>query len=289
MTIRNYKTDHITLLLISILFGVLVLQTSVVAKEDEIIDIVFDLDWTLVCELEDGSHAHGNILDISRKKYRIANWAEEMLVLLASRPNVRLSFYSGGDQIRNLEILKEIILPEKNISVFDLAYKILSKDDMDEVSQEKTLRFSQRYKKNAAKINSNLNNVIIIDDVSDFTLASQKQNLLWLGPTFNHYDSYELVKKARKLDPTNKYIPKNQAQWKLNQDRLLVIYGILDEALEKTQKNGTPFVQNVQTIAKKYKLDHTAYNSEITKVIKKYKLMLKSSGSLLQACLKALN
>src|SRR3989339_69897 len=166
MTIRNYKTDHITLLLISILFGVLVLQTSVVAKEDEIIDIVFDLDWTLVCELEDGSHAHGNILDISRKKYRIANWAEEMLVLLASRPNVRLSFYSGGDQIRNLEILKEIILPEKNISVFDLAYKILSKDDMDEVSQEKTLRFSQRYKKNAAKINSNLNNVIIIDDVS---------------------------------------------------------------------------------------------------------------------------
>jgi len=285
MIINSLKTDSITKLLVSILLGFSVLHTSLAARKDEIIDIVFDLDWTLISEIEDNLQDHGEVLEISGKKYRMSNWAKEMLTLLADRPNVRISFYSGGDDARNTEILKKTILPGKNVSAFDLAYKVLSKDDMEEVSNDTSLRFSQRFKKNVGKINKNLGNIILIDDVLNFLLENQQGNLLWLGPTFNHYQTYELVKEARRLDPTNKYIPKNKAQWKLNHDKLIIIYGIIDEALEATKNNQKSFAQNVQSVAKKYKLEHAAYNHEITKLVKKYQPILKSARSQLQTCL----
>jgi hypothetical protein len=209
------------------------------ASEEDFIHVVFDLDWTLISQIEDPKRIELNpdkYIKVGDEFYRVADWAEEVITDLVKNPRVKLSFFSGGGVERNHEVLKILKLVDgSGRSFFDVADKILSRPDLtnliDQVGED--VRFSERYKKDVRKFTPDMEKVILVDDNNFFALdESYKRNFLWLGPTFNHYENKEELLGARQLAPTDIYIPSKPGQWKLNRNKLLVVWGVIREALE---------------------------------------------------------
>lgn len=162
------------------------------------IDIVFDIDWTIVSHIDDAN----SVKDQSRiyksldQYYRLTDGTQEIIEDLLKNKNIRISFYSGGSEIRNLDLLRQIKLSNGQ-SLLDISYKVLSKKHLLIESSDLNLRFSERYKKDLTLINKDLGNIILVDDIKHFTPASQKDNVLWLGETFKFQEDFKAVNMDR--------------------------------------------------------------------------------------------
>jgi hypothetical protein len=193
------------------------------ASYGQIIDVVFDLDWTLVYPLSERPQMMEEILEVEGKYYRLTDWSKEVLLQLHRKPDVRVSFFSGGESSRNLELLKKIRLNDE-LSALDIAYKVLSKNDLTTVNEDPSLAFTQRFKKDLTLINADLSRVVLVDDSREFVLPDQKKNQLWLGETYNFYATQdELPKLPRQYDPPD------PARWGRERKKMLSVYGALDE------------------------------------------------------------
>lgn len=195
--------------------------------------IVFDIDWTLVSPVEDPERA-SNVIQVFGEKYRLHDYARELLLKLHKSGKYHISFFSGGESSRNLELLQKIKIDE-NLSAADIAYKILSKEDLTEVEGVGDhARFSERYKKDISKIDKNISNIIMIDDNQFFALnKEQSKRFLYLGETFKYFETFEYAETSKnkfKGPPDEiKYFPKSYREWELNKKRL----GLISEFLEK--------------------------------------------------------
>ncbi|OUR95286.1 hypothetical protein A9Q84_15715 [Halobacteriovorax marinus] len=191
------------------------------------IDLIFDLDWTLIKQVE-SSIEHSDkskYATFEGEVYRIKEGASELLASVASRENVRISFFSGGGRERNTSVLKQIRVGDTN--AYDLAHKVLSKSDLTVVSTKASLSFTERYKKDVRLINSDLSRVVLIDDDKRFLISNKyKRNILWLGKTYNQYENYYDLPKKRTV-----YDPKSYEQWFFDKHKLHMVREILDQAL----------------------------------------------------------
>lgn len=102
------------------------------------IDIVFDIDWTLVYPVNDLSEITNTsrLYHLNGEYYRLADGAEEIIDDLIKNKNVRISFFSGGLEKRNIDLLKSIMLPNSNKSLYEISHKVLSKKDLSVVSDD---------------------------------------------------------------------------------------------------------------------------------------------------------
>jgi hypothetical protein len=192
------------------------------------IDIVFDLDWTLIKQLKRGEKLTGdNILYYQDEVYRLNDGALELLEYLNSKKNIRVSFFSGGGKFRNEAVLKKMKVGKG--SAFDMAHKILSKDDLEVRSQDTSLTFTDRYKKNLLKVNSDLSNVLIIDDDIRFAAnADQERNFLFLENVKYHFESPSDIHFGG-----GQFDPKTKAEWFFDKNKIYIVSDILENSLDE--------------------------------------------------------
>ena len=160
-------------------------HSRAISSTQDYIDIVFDLDWTLVYSEKNVSNEVSAIDIGDGYKYVLSDNALEIIKKLYRTPGVRISFYSGASKDRNIKLLENILFdPNTGENLRDIAYKVLSFDDLVEVDPRAT-KFAQHYKKDLSKISNNLDNIILIDDSKDFVLPDQTKNQLRLAPTYS--------------------------------------------------------------------------------------------------------
>ena len=226
---------------------------------EQYLDIVFDLDWTLIAQVKNTQGVPADeLVYFEDELYRIAPGVREMMLRLMSFPNVRFSFFSGGGRERNLSVLGQIDLGGKRGVLLDHAYKVLSREDLTDLSAEVALdaRFSERYKKDLRKINSDLSKVIMIDDNYLFApTPKQRAHYLWLGETFENLETYS-GQAASKIEA--KYRPKGYKQWLSSRLKIPLVALIIEELLRENRDSWD--VARLQKLSKEAQLEGSSWS-----------------------------
>lgn len=227
-----------TLLILVLLFSACAELTRYPANTDEIRHVVFDIDWTIVSEIKEGRKVPSKrVVEVAGHKYHIAEGLEEFIQIILDKKDVKISFFSGGELARNEELLSKIKLKDQR-SLKDIAYKVLSFEDLVAVDAEEGAPFAERYKKDLTKISVDLDQLIMFDDTYNFALETkvpQNNNVFFIGSTLEYFESF---KDAQGL--TGKYVPANYDQWLLSNKKLYIINMAFNEAyLESKSGNIT--------------------------------------------------
>ncbi len=224
-------------LFLASLFLALNFQGTVFAQTAPL-DIVFDLDWTTFYSVNstDTNQIDQHTLTIEGKVYRATDHLGEVLQALSKHPEVRISFFSGGEKSRNEALLKSVKLPNGQ-SAFDIAYKVLSKENLQQVSADTTLKFSQRYKKSFDGLlaNATPERTVLIDDQVEFAKSPWKA-LASLG-VFNHQNQFDQRLSAQDFFPSTK------DAWLREKDKALMWQALLEEAIFLSRKSEKSFSQ----------------------------------------------
>ena len=240
------KTFFISAFLVATV-GVSVAQA---ATDLESRDIVFDLDWTIVGNVQGKPpEVSWKYVNVQNQDYRVTEWVGETIARLQKHPEVRISFFSGAASSRNIELLKKIKPPALNgKSLYDVAYKVLSREDLyvdPKYAHQPNAYFTKRYHKDLTKVSSHLENVVLIDDQLRFIQNSGTEGI-HLGKTFWFFDSYEDVVKARNTPGLNqRYLPKSRFQWRMERNKMAGASEILEEALNEKPNHRKSFAQMV--------------------------------------------
>lgn len=155
---------------IAVLLFVFALPSYSAAPQSSVRHVVFDIDWTIVAPVHyNPSTNPARTLSVNGERYRVLDGLEGMMADLHKR-GVKISFFSGGDSVRNELLLKQI-RPEGlgGKSLFDIAEKVLSRHDLFDRFGDRPVpkgaRFWERYEKDLTRISNDLSNVVLVDDV----------------------------------------------------------------------------------------------------------------------------
>ncbi|WP_413578139.1 hypothetical protein ACLVWU_06310 [Bdellovibrio sp. HCB290] len=208
------------------------------------IDVVFDIDWTTFYTIDpDNKNQMDNkAITVEHKTYRPTDHLGEVLERLLQYPDVRISFFSGGGQSRNEALLKAFKLPSGR-SAFDISYKVLSKDNLIEVSTDQSLGFADRYKKNLAGVlpGAHVDRTILIDDQVKFAVPPWK-----IVDSMGHFEFQ--IKFDHITSGKAEYLPPTSEQWLAEKDKALMWLALIEQALHKSKRFHTPFSQELTKI-----------------------------------------
>ncbi len=219
------------------------------------LDIVFDIDLTIVAIVQDGpggdqladpTNPGRNVVTVGDERYRIYDGLRELMEKLEKEQKagkIRISFFSGGEEVRNEELLKKIKLSNGR-SLWDLAPgRVLGRSSMTPTGREPPARIRERFKKDLTKINPDLSDVILIDDIKEFVPESQRGNMLWIGEDFPYPDRTHTPPEI--IDPDLLAREKNKYQWISSQ---------LDDAMKLRFATGRPLSTIVQEMTSNHTL-----------------------------------
>jgi hypothetical protein len=215
------------------------------------VHIVFDLDWTLISLIDSPPRIiEYPYIRVGHEVYRVTDGASEVIENLVNRPNVSVSFFSGGPETRNLDVLGQIPVNDK--SALDYAYKTLHKEDlsvragMDPLDD--SVPFTKRFAKDLRKVSSNLDQVILIDDQANFLLnETQRNNFLWLGETYDHWESYTKRTIYAQHYPESRYAPPSLEEWAWERKKIIRAWEVIDQSLNES---GDTFVKRAKINAR---------------------------------------
>lgn len=212
----------------------------------EPIHLVFDIDWTLVYPLpEKPAQPDAHTIEVLGKWYRFTDDSAAVIAEAAANPALRVSFFSGGERERNLQLLQKLKLPDGR-SALDVATKVLSTEDLTPGSKEPGAKFAQRWKKDLTKVEPDLNRVVLIDDIADFALPGQERNMYWLGETYNFAGSFSEA-QARALLKAEYEAPTETA-WKWERAKLKRAFAFIRRAAKDSPGNATGFLHRLQEL-----------------------------------------
>lgn len=167
-------------------------------------DIVFDIDQTLVTMIHDGPD--GDILrdkdtpskntvsiefnkngETVSQRYRVYEGLEAFFDKLQARVKsgeVRISFFSGGENPRNLALLQEIKLSDGS-SLRELSQgRVFGAESLTKTDAPESSRYREKFKKDLTRINPDLSDLVLVDDIIDFVPEYQRAHVLWPGEEF---------------------------------------------------------------------------------------------------------
>lgn len=221
------------------------------------VDVVFDIDLTIVTLVNDGPGGDfladpldpgKNIIPIQfeyegavhTERYRLFEGVTELIERLRKDPRVRVSFFSGGTEARNEALLRKIHLPDGS-SLWDVASgRVLGRTSMTPTGVKPSARVRDRVKKDLRKVNQNIEDVIIVDDIKEFVPESQRGNLLWIGEDFPFPDRMRGESPPSAVDPDLLAREKHKFGW---------IGQKLDFALEQRFTKGIPLSETIRAIS----------------------------------------
>lgn len=211
------------------------------------IDVVFDVDWTLVLSLQEKPTdlTEPNVFEFEGKYYRFADHASEVIEVLLSDPRIRISFFSGGDRNRVEHTLKQLRL-RNGLSAFEIAFQILCNESLTAISRLENLKFWERNKKDLLKVlrRLNLGRAFLVEDIRNFAINGQERNTLWLGRIYRYFGSVHEMVSARAMNPTDVYIPPIQGDdsgfkaWQLGKQSLIFALGAILESIKNSDIHG---------------------------------------------------
>lgn len=218
--------------------------------------MVFDLDWTLFSEFDSNliKPDPRRVFVVEGKSYYLTPYAEELIRFLIEA-KIKVSFFSGGGESRNLGLLEKAKLKDGR-SFQSIAYQILSRPDLTVMSTDETLSFSERFKKDLTKITDNLDAIVLVEDNKNFALnALQSRNIFWLGPTYQVLTKMEDVEL---VEPN--YLPPTKEAWDLANHKLLIIKEAIREAMYLEESQGISFKEAMYVLQKRLSFDEQKYS-----------------------------
>ena len=216
------------------------------------VHLIFDLDWTLFYSIDprDSAQMDEKVIQVDGKHYRLTDHAEDMFRHLNKNyPEVKISFFSGGEKKRNLQLIRSIRL-SSNKTALDIAEHIYHFEDLTTVSEDESLKFARRYKKLAENLIPRFRSedVILIDDKPEF--ASPKLTAVSsLGTT-------SFTKEFYPQRAQEEFFPKNLTAWKLEREKALIWLAHIEEALIARRNLGISFSEYLSR--KWTSLDHSS-------------------------------
>lgn len=216
-------------------------------SSEQPVDIVFDLDWTLVNNTDEAMVKADprNTFELEGKWYRFSDHVFEVLTELHLRSDVRISFFSGGPANRNIQVIDliyERLRQDPRLRAVH-PHKVLSFNNLRTVSTDPSLRFAQRYKKDLAPY-FDLERTLLVDDTAAFALPGQERNLLWLGKTYNDRPQFNLA-HLESADQAA-YSAPSWEEWIRNQKKLLHVRDVIVKALNFSHSFSGTFVESYQ-------------------------------------------
>lgn len=222
-------------------FILLLILISVSAHAGLPVDIVFDIDLTIATLIDHGDPLGGpaeNVYKVGSERYRIFEGMTDLMLKLKNDPNVRVSFFSGGTEARNEELLRKVKMKDGS-SLWELARgRVYGRTSMTPTGLGPGHRIRERFKKDLTKINPNLEDVILIDDIREFVPDSQRGNMFWIGEDFPFPDRHP-VPNIPIAHPEIHAREKNKYQW---------ISAQLERALAQRYQTGQPLTRIVGEI-----------------------------------------
>lgn len=173
------------------------------------VDIVFDIDLTIVANipasgkdpLADARDPLRGTVDIrfpkdgavATERYRVFEGVRELMEKLRADPRVRVSFFSGGTEARNEALLRSIKLADGS-SLWDLAGgRVHGRSSMTATGKGSMFRIRDRFKKDLSRINPDISDVIIVDDIKEFVPPAQSGHVLWIGEDFPFPERHHIL------------------------------------------------------------------------------------------------
>lgn len=226
------------------LFLIVSFQSAAFAKAAEHIDLILDIDWTTFYTInpQDSEQRDDKSVEIEGKIYRPTDYLSEMIeTLLIKYPRVRISFFSGGEKSRNEALLATQTLSDGR-TLKDIAFRLLSKEDLTQVSQDETLKFVGRYKK------------VLDGKIPDWSPADTI--LIDDQPGFAKHPLHAVDSLGRQtfqvqFNPQHvgqQYYPNYVAEWRTDRNKALIWLAMIDLALTESQKNNRDFSVVLQEI-----------------------------------------
>jgi hypothetical protein len=222
----------------------LVWSTSFCLARDNRIHIVWDLDGTLVDWATDLPN-HPESFELMGERYLPSLGAEWVVGEIAAHPLVATtSFYSGGLEERNVQLLKRLWVNHDGSkhSFLELASQVLSRHHFilpghpDQTVSHISQIITRLAKKDLSRISANLENVILVDDWHDFTPEEQRGNVLALGKSYTPFASFEDAQtwlfENSQLEGALRWVPLSQEEWFRHRYKLIRAYNIIMESLE---------------------------------------------------------
>lgn len=218
------------------------------------VDVVFDIDLTIVALVKDGPGGDfladpkdpaKNIIPVNfelegsvhSEKYRLFEGVTDLMEKLRKDPRVRVSFFSGGTEQRNEALLRKIFLSD-GTSLWDLAEgRAYGRTSMTPTGLQPPARVRDRVKKDLHKVNPDISDVIIVDDIKEFVPESQRAHLLWIGEDFPFPDRTRTPPAA--VDPDLLAREKYKYGW---------IGQTIEHALEQKFTHGVPLSKTIGNV-----------------------------------------
>jgi hypothetical protein len=223
-----------------------------IASEEAIYDIVFDIDWTIVYQVREKYIGSAGVMKIGEEYYHESFDLISLMDDLFARPNVRVSFFSGGSSERNMELLAKIKLSNGK-SLQEMAYKILSLNDLEirpgVNPNDSSVKFSKKYQKNLLRVNSDLKNVMMIDDIENFLPTEQSDHMFFLQKTYEFFPSFSAAETARLTNELRAdYIPSSYQEYIGEKHKLAWVKDVLDRSFEKIEVSKESLSSAVQSL-----------------------------------------
>ncbi len=220
------------------------------------IDLVFDIDYTIVSEIKFGSQS--NMIPINEEgkvvNYILTPWALEVLDSLYEMDEVRISFFSGGSRDRNEKLLKEIILPTSNRSLWEVSHKVLSREDLTPITKSTaSSKWSDRYTKDLHKINEDLSWLIVIDDNLNFYQGNQLENVFWLEEGYLPFPSFKASKNIQnqnRANLKNEWFAPSLHQFEAEKSKLLRFHDRFSQILDHAKEKMTSLKESLLSITR---------------------------------------
>lgn len=230
------------------------------------IHVVFDIDWTIVSNFEEGVSKvpASKILSVEDKKYIPREYLVDLIENLLNEGMI-ISFYSGGSKSRNETLLKMIKLSNGK-SLFDIAYKIKNFEDLYRVpGTVDTDSFTTKYKKDLLKISDDLDQIVLVDDMKNFFKGKEQEaNMLFLGPTYKYFETYQEAKLFQ-----GEYRPNSVEEFNFDKSRFKLVNEILIDAKNSSESEGISFRDAVVDLSKKIDLESGHFNEFSLQALKK--------------------
>ncbi len=128
--------------------------------------IAIDVDGALISRWMgplDGMTAW-NVIEVEGVWYRVSEGVDRAFSRWLLRPNLNISFLSGGSEARSIELLRKIKPPSlRGKSLYDVAYRIVSAEQLGYLD----LTAAERYRP-LSKISHHLDQIILLNDAESF-------------------------------------------------------------------------------------------------------------------------
>jgi hypothetical protein len=224
------------------------------ASETVPIDVVFDLDWTLLyaSNAESAGIDASNVVHVEDKTYRLADYAQEAIAHLLSTGRYRVSFFSGGQDSRNAAVVARLYDEVKTRTGRRYApHAVGGFDELTRTSAPDTAPFAERLKKDLKTIlpDVDLERAVLIDDSKAFAPPGQEGNMLWLQATYEDAPDLDALSNQYKAAHA-KYLPPDEKAWALERNKIAWAVGVIEESRLRSEQSGRSFREELDTITR---------------------------------------